>query len=257
MFFINIFSLIQNYTDIIIVIFSFIFAISFVIFYLDNLKLSSNLFIKFVQIISFIVILFFLIITICNTFDFQNIIFWAKDRPVDLHGHISISEEAGKHVGQGLSTIGSSLGLGATIVGVGSAVYKGIVKSSLPPLQKASIIVAGAVSAGFTHSIITTINRDKIHIKNTNSHIDSNINKFLDDSSSSPLQTLLFDIEGLNIVCLSLVILLIIQIIFKFYLKNSIKLNFSSILGTNINNSLEYYINKIINLNKKMNSIYD
>lgn len=62
---------------------------------------------------------------------------------------------------------------------------------------------------------------------------------------------MLFDIQGLNATCLSLIIILIIQIIFKFYLKDSIKLNLFNILGINLNNNLEYYLNKIIILNKK------
>jgi len=66
----------------------------------------------------------------------------------------------------------------------------------------------------------------------------------------------LFDIEELNTTCLSLIILLIIQIIFKLHLKHNITLKFSSIFSEKLNSSLEYYINKIISLNKKMSSIY-
>jgi hypothetical protein len=55
---------------------------------------------------------------------------------------------------------------------------------------------------------------------------------------------------------LKLIILLIIQIIFKLYLRDNITLKFSSILGEQFNINLEYYINKIISLNKKMSTIY-
>jgi hypothetical protein len=185
-----------------------------------------------------------------------------KDNSVDLHGHVSIdknsAESIGKGmntIGQGLNTVGSSIGLGASMAGVATAISKGIAKSSIPPLQKAGIIIAGTVSAGFAHSIITTINRKHIS-NNINSYTYSNINKFIDDSSASSLQTLLFDIEGLNVICLSLIVLLTIQIIFKLHLKNNITLKFSSVLGENINSNIEYYINKIINLNSKMSTLY-
>jgi hypothetical protein len=197
-----------------------------------------------------------LIITICNTFNLQNIVSFTKDNTVNLHGHLSIDKDTGKYIGQGLNSIGSNIGLGASIAGVATAISKGIAKSSVPPLQKAGIIIAGAVSAGFAHSIITTINRKQISNSTHNNFIYSNINKFVDDSSTSPLQTLLFDIEGLNVTCLSLIVLLTIQIIFKLHLKDNITLKFSSFLGENMNSNLEYYINKIINLNKKMSTIY-
>jgi hypothetical protein len=210
---------------------------------------------KLVQIFSFAGMLFLLIVIMCNTYNLQDFVCFAKDNPIDLHGHVSMDKDAGKYVGQGLSTVGSNIGLGASMAGIASAVSKGIAKSSMPPLQKAGIIMAGAISGGFAHSIITTVNRKNIsNIHDNNIH--SNINKFVDDSLSSSLQTLLFDIEGLNITCLSLVILLIIQIIFKLYLKDNITLKFSNILGEKFNNNLEYYINKIISLNKKMSTVY-
>ena len=250
----NTFSLIQN-NNYIIIIFSFIFTISFIIFYLDNFKLSNNIYMKLIQIFSLAGMLFLLIVTMCNTYNLQDIVCFAKDNPIDLHGHVNMDKDAGKYVGQGLNTIGSNIGLGASMAGIASAISKGIAKSSIPPLQKAGIIIAGAISGGFAHSIITTVNRKNISNVHDN-NIHSNINKFVDDSSSSSLQTLLFDIEGLNITCLSLIILLIIQIIFKLYLKDNIILKFSNILGEKINSNLEYYINKIISLNKKMSTVY-
>lgn len=165
-------------------------------------------------------------------------------------------------IGHDLSTV---CGLGATMVGASTAVGKGIAKSGLPPVQKAGVIIGGAIIRGFSHSVISTMNINAIYKENTPSFnntnllsndISSKISKFMDDSSWSPLQTLLFDIQGINATCLNLIIILIIQIIFKLYLSNSIKLNLSNILGINFNNNLEYYINKIITLNKKMSNIY-
>lgn len=259
-----------------IFLFVFLFIISFIIFYLDDFKLSSSYPIKYLEIFSSIGILFTIIMIISNITGYIDIICYANDKgTVDLHGHLSIGTEGAKAIGQGLNTIGSNIGLGAAMAGVATAVTKGIAKSSIPPVQKAGIIIAGSLTAGFGHSIVSTINRNNTHssdisnspinnsvnnLNNTTSdhvnHISSNINKFMDDSSLSPLQTLLFDIEGLNMTCLSLIIILCIQIIFKFYSKDSVTLKLSGVLGINVNNKAEYYLNKIIKLNKKMSHIY-
>ena len=60
----------------------------------------------------------------------------------------------------------------------------------------------------------------------------------------------------MNYVCLSLIYLLIIQLIFKFYLKDNVNLHLSKLLGNNLNNKMEYYLNKIIKLNKQMSVIW-
>lgn len=65
------------------------------------------------------------------------------------------------------------------------------------------------------------------------------------------MQVLLFDIYSINATCLSLILILIIKIIFKFNFNKYVKVNFSSVLATKFNNSMEYYVNKIIVLNKK------
>lgn len=149
-----------------------------------------------------------------------------------------------------MSTIGSQIGLGASMVGVSTAIGKAIAKSGLPPLQKAVIIAGGSLIGGYGHSIFSAINRNSANIENKS--INSNISKFIDDSSLSPLETRIYDIQGISITCLGLLFILTIQIGFKLYLKENIKLN----LGIKLNNTLWYYRNKRINLNKKMSVIY-
>jgi hypothetical protein len=56
----------------------------------------------------------------------------------------------------------------------------------------------------------------------------------------------------MNYLCLSIIYILIIQFIYKLYFKNEINLNLSWLIGININNKLELYLNKIIKLNKRM-----
>lgn len=79
---------------------------------------------------------------------------------------------------------------------------------------------------------------------------------------SSLLQDLLLKLEITNYVCISLItlfiiwIVFIIWVVFNIYIKDNINLNLSNLLDVNVNNKLQIYINKIMSLNKKMNTIY-
>ena len=238
-----------------------------IVFYLDNLKLSENSLMHFIQIFIFISILFIFLYIFYNIDHFTSFICYVKDDNIGLQGSYNITKESAENIGkgmnsigQGLNTIGSQLGLGATIVGVSTAVGKSIAKSSIPPIQKAGVIVGAGLLGGVSHFAINTIynfvTKNKFSSTTNHNNINSNINKLIDDSSSSTLRDLLFSLEAINYICLYLIIILIIQIIYKLYLKDSIKLNIPNILGTNLNKSFEYYINKVIALNKKMNVIW-
>lgn len=248
---------------------SFMFTMSLTTLYLDDWKLSNNTYIYYIHIFSFI---FAPIYGLYCIYNLPNILLtdmtlYIKDKDdINLHGHVSINKEAGKAIGQGMNTIGSNLGLGATMAGIATAVGKTIAKSSLPPVQKAGIVVGASMVGGLFHSKITTINRNKILEEsinngspvNNSSNINGgpNINKLIDDTLSSPLEDLLSNLELTNYVCISMLILLLIQIVFKFHFKDYINLKLSWILGNDLNKSFEYYINKIIILNKKMSVIY-
>ena len=248
-------------------LFLFFSHISFILFYLDNFRLSTTYFIRCFQISSFIgSLLAFSIISADSNSIIDSIYHINDNNDVSVHGHVTIDKEAAKELGQGLNVIGSQIGLGATITGVSLAVAKGISKASIPPMQKAGIILGTGLIAGLGHSRISVINRNSIlkesienntHVSNNINNIGSGINKFVDDTiSSSPLQDLLLNTELLNYTCLSLILILMIQIVFKFHLKDNIKLNLSSILGYKINKNIEYYLNKLIALNKKMSIVY-
>lgn len=252
---------------------SFLFTSSFILLYLDGFKLSRNYIIRYVQIFSFVVIPFY---SWYYIYEISDITFYATDKDnnndINLHGHVSLDKEAGKAIGQGMNTIGSNLGLGATMAGIATAVGNTIGKSSLPPIQKAGIVLGASMIGGLFHSKVTTINRNKIMeeiIKDNSSSsnlsskpdvinaIEKYINKLMDDKViSSPLEDLLQNLEITNYVCISMLILLTIQIFFKLIIKDSIKLNLSSIFGSNLNNNIEYYLNLIITLNKKMSTVY-
>ena len=267
-FLLNILLFIYNINiNVIVSIFSFMFIISFILFYLDNFKLSIFYCIKFIQIISFISILFICLLFMYNNIISIDTILFIKDNENDihLHGHVSIDKDTGKAIGKGMNTIGSQIGLGATMIGVGTAVGKAVSKASLPPLQKAGFIVGSALVAGVGHSWISSVNRNAITAENatitttysiSGSDINSRINKFIDDSHISPLQEFLFNGEMMNYVCLGLIYLLIIQLVFKLYFKDTINLNLLKLLGNNANKKIEFYLNKIIKLNKQMSVVW-
>lgn len=241
----------------------FLITLSLTLFYLDEFKLSNIKVIKLLQIISFVYIFILFLYWIYNMSYvslYDIISYMADKKDIDLHGHVSVNKEAGKAIGQGLQTIGTQIGLGATMTGVAAAVGKTLTKSGMPPLQKAGIILGSSVISGIAHSRISIMNRN-IHNDtdlNSSSSIDtsSNISKFLNDSISSPLQDLLINFEMMSYVCLSLIYLIIIQLLFKLYFKDEINLkNFDKLNAswiTNINN----FFNKIIKSNKQVSVIW-
>src|SRR2546429_2752321 len=149
------------------------------------------------------------------------------------------------------------------MVGVGTAVGKTVAKSGMASLQKASLIVGASILSGLGHSRISALNRSDIAAENTttttssisSTNIGSHLNKLVDDSYISPLQESLFYGEMMSYICLGIVYILIIQLVFKLYFKDNINLNFFKLLGNNLNNKIEFYLNKIIKLNKQMSII--
>ena len=63
-----------------------------------------------------------------------------------------------------MNTIASQIRLGASIVGIWGAVGKTIAKTSIPPLQKATVIEGSGLIAGLGHSMITTLNKNSINV---------------------------------------------------------------------------------------------
>lgn len=88
---------------------SSLFTFNLVILYLDDWKLSKIKGIKCLQIFSFICIFFTIISLAYSHTIWMDIINYAKDSNdnVNLHAHgdITVYKEAGKAIGQGLSTI--------------------------------------------------------------------------------------------------------------------------------------------------------
>jgi hypothetical protein len=245
-------------------IFMFTFLLSLTLFYLDNLKLSNIKFVKYFQVFSvaYMLILILFISYEKSIISLQDIVCYMTDnnKDVNLHGHVSVNKEAGKAIGQGLQTIGTQIGLGATMAGVAAAVGKAVTKTGMPPIQKAGIILGSSVISGLAHSRISIMNRNVIHETDLNSSsstdASSNISKFISDSISSPLQDLLVNFEMMSYVCLSLIYIIVIQLLFKLYFKDKINLKNFHVLNTNWWTNINYYLNKIIKSNKQMSIIW-
>lgn len=152
--------------------FMFLFILNFTLLYLDDFKLSPIYSIMYFQILSYITLCFIIIIILFNPINISDAICHINDKDnINLHTHVSLEKDAGKAIGQGLNTIGSQLGLGATIAGVSSGVAKGIAKSSVPPFQKVGIILSAGLIGGLSHSKISAININK--------YLNSVVNKII------------------------------------------------------------------------------
>lgn len=276
-----------NILEVFTIIISFTIPFSIATLYLDSFKLSNSPIIKTIQILS---LFSFLLLLVLQIWQFNNLSglsyscisdgssstpennqsvsdsLKSSDRTsVSLNTNVDIGREAAREISLGLSSLGTQIGIGATVAGVATAVGKSITSSSLPPAQKAAIIVGGALAGGAIHVGTSAINR-KNAVTASKSINDSmsasatdNIKKYL-DPTNSPIQDLLYSIDILNTVCLALVFILTIQIIFKFFLHangaSATRFDISSFVGINLNNRLNEYFKKLISINKKVSNIY-
>lgn len=82
----------------------------------------------------------------------------AKNPNIQLEGKIEVSKEAGAEIAKGISNLGSNLGKAAAIGAVAGAVAKVLVKSPLPPVQKAGLVMAGGTVGAGLHVGISAVN---------------------------------------------------------------------------------------------------
>ena len=243
-------------------ILSFILFFNFTLFYLDDFKFSTNKYIKFTQVLSPLFILIFIIISYYESISiFNNVLFIDdpnKNPNISIGARVEIGKDAATEISKGISSVGSNVGLAGTVGAVTAGVSKAVAKSSIPPMQKAGIVLGGAIIGGGIHVAGSALNRlNSATGFSTNNASDNNIPKLLDDSSNSGLKDLILGIDMITYACFSLVIILSLMILFKFYLdENNIKFNLSSLLGTKTNNTLHYYFIQIIKFNKKTNNVY-
>lgn len=96
-----------------------------------------------------------------------------NNKDLNIHGHISINAEAARVLNQGMQAATSNIGLAGTITGVATAVGKAVVKSGMPPLQKAGAIVGSGIAAGLGHTLLSTINRKTVRAEDAITVISS------------------------------------------------------------------------------------
>ena len=239
----------------------FILFLNFILFYLDEFRLSQNKLIKFLQILTpiwllLIVFIFFYL----NILTFNNVLFLDEDKTINNTVSIGGSVEMNRDAAE---VIGRNIGIAGTVAGVSGAVGKAIAKSSMPPLQKAAVVVGAGIAGGAIHVGTSVINRVvNTPSSSTTTSITSNlpdgVNKLVADSGNgySDLMLLILSIDTLTCVCLSLIFILFMMILFKFYLnEEKVKFHLSS-LGDKMNNNLNYYLIKLIHLNKKTSTVY-
>lgn len=125
--------------------------------------------------------------------------------------------------------IGRNIGIAGTVAGVAGAVGKAIAKSSLPPVQKAAIVIGASIAGGTIHVGTSVINRVvntpySTITPPTTTNLPNGVNKLVADSDNgySDLMLLILSIDTLTCVCLSLILILFMMILFKFYL-NEVK----------------------------------
>jgi hypothetical protein len=259
-----------------------LFFYSFTFFILDGWKLSENNIIKYLQIfiLTFVIMYYVslywnnsasdLITLNVNPDDIKEI---AKNTDITLKGKIVLDKEAANQVAEGISSLGANIGLAATIGTVAGSVGKGIAKSSLPSIQKAGIIMGGGLTGAILHVGASAINSQRhtaSRLKdvsnstesiNTVSNIGSNnnINKLIDSNIlnlDSPLEILLYCIHILSLISLWLLIIIIIQILFRYYLKDKTEFQFINFMFPNKKDKIMKLIHRLIHINQNINTIY-
>lgn len=95
--------------NIIINFFLLTFIINFILFYLNDFSLSSNNFIKYLQIICFILLPLFALIVL-NVTNITDFICYVNDKDNQgLHGEYNISKESAESIGKGMCAIGKGM----------------------------------------------------------------------------------------------------------------------------------------------------
>nr|YP_010164174.1 hypothetical protein K8J96_mgp04 [Metarhizium album]QRK27496.1 hypothetical protein [Metarhizium album] len=256
----------SDLNSLMLILLTFILYLNIVLFYLDDFRLSQNKYLKFLQVLTPAWLIFFILLLLNNSiFVVDNAILHIDDKNVNntisIGGSIEVTKDAAESLGRNIGTAG-------TIAGVSGAVAKVIGKSSMPPIQKAGVVLASASIAGAIHVATTTYNKiinNNISNLNANSPVDSSVsftgnslnfegpNKLIADGLKdlSDLKLLLLSMNTLASASLVLVLILFIMISLKLYL-NEDKIKFNNFLGNKVN----AYLIKLIQYNKKTSTIW-
>ena len=259
--------------------FFILFFFFLTLFYLDELKLSSNKWIKYFQIIIFILFILYIICYIIsiyfwnynllsdvilkvNSDDIKDVV---ENKDITLKGKIVLDKEAGTEVARGLSTLGSNVGLAACVGGIAAGVSKAVAKSPLPPVQKAGLVIAAGLAGAVIHTGASAINA-QTHAEHSINKSPTSTNQDILPKDShefigsvndhTPLEILLQSIYILNSISIWLIMILLIQILFKLYISDKPKLKVIDYVLPYYSENIKRYIYKLIKLNKNMSIYY-
>jgi hypothetical protein len=201
---------------------TFILFFIFTLFYLDDFRLSENKYIRFTQTLAplFLLLLIILFYSL-NVLTFNEIAACSLDgdkntsNTVNIGANVEVNKEAAE-------ALGRNLGIAGTIAGVSGAVAKGLAKSSMPPLQKAGIIIGTGIAGGAifvgtsaVNRVVNTTTTSSTTTTPTTSNLPDGVNKLLPGDGFSDLMVLILSIDVLTCVCLSLIIILSMILLFK------------------------------------------
>lgn len=213
---------------------SFILVFNFTLFYLDDFKLSQNKYIIISQLLSFLLLLLFIFLLYYQVCCISSVIFVndkGKNNPsVSIGARVEIGKDAATEISKGISSVGSNVGLAGTIAAIFSSVAKVIGKNSMPPVQKAGVVIDSSIIGAGIHMGASALNKLNSNTGSSSTKqlptsgsistgIDKNdiVNKLVDDYNNSVLSDLLLAINMITSACLGLIIILSFMILFKFY----------------------------------------
>ena len=197
-----------------------------------------------------------------NSDDIKDVI---ENKDITLKSKIVLDKEVGVEVAKGISNLGSNIGLSACVGGMAAGVAKAVAKSPLPPMQKAGLVIGAGIVGAVLHTGASAINA-QTHVKHsidkspasTNQNVLSkDVNEFIGSiNDHTPLEILLQCICILNSICIWLIVILIMQILFKVYINDKPELKIIDYILPSYSNNIKIYVYKLIKLNKNMNIFY-
>jgi len=261
--------LFNNYSLVIITAF---ITFVFITLVLDNFQFSD---VKFIRYIQYFVLGFLSIYLYLKFFCLSVSCVYEERPPVDpvlsTKIDINITRDAVSYLGDGLLTIGSNIGLGATVGATAGAVASVLKTAPIPPVQKVGAVLFGAALGAGIHVGTTAINR----VGNSSKESSTNNNSLLTSDAPSPkydinsplesneilpsncAEDLLYSILTLNICTLFLFLLFLLSLISKLILVKGINLEFfDKILPPIYSKRIKSFIIPIYSLSSRTNAIY-
>jgi hypothetical protein len=237
---------------------SFVIQWSLVSYCLEDFNLSNIKAVKIIQIFSFICIP--LLMLLCFLFVYDSMMLSSIVCSIgDMNNEIGTKVNINGHVHVNSEQAGQSMAVTGAIVGLAGVAGKTIAKSSLPPLQKAGVVMAsGAVGVALNaigNAINTYTSRaNSIDGSINQSTIPKGINKFIDLTGDyTPLEILMQSVLLLNSIAIYLIVFICLQLFYRYYVSDKPKLKFlGSIFSISTADKIRLFVYKIIKLNKNM-----